>query len=67
MTETFEIREKVRCFTKFYDYQEKMWLPDEVLYFGESYVEPGKLLILWHGTVHAVPASDIYKIKGESE
>lgn len=60
----FEIREKVKCFTKFYDYQEKFWLPDEVLYFGDyDFAQKGTSIILWHGTTHVVPTKDIFKLQ----
>lgn len=62
--EKFEIREKVKVFTSFYNYQSRFWLPNEVLYIGEAKGDGlGYSIILWHGTLHIVPTKDIHKIK----
>jgi hypothetical protein len=60
----FEIREPVKVYTKFYPWQTKFWLPDEVLYFGNyDFAEKGTSIILWHGSTHIVKTKDIHKIK----
>lgn len=63
----FETLEKVRVYTKFYDYQDYFWLPGEVLYFWECFPEKDYSVIEWHGTAHKVPTKDIYKLENADE
>lgn len=63
MNKKFKINEKVRVYTKFYTWQKKFWLPDEVLYFGMYEKENNTAVISWHGTIHRVNFNHIYKVK----
>jgi hypothetical protein len=58
----FEIREPVKVITRYLGKFEYFLLPDECLFFGESYTKDNSYVILWHGTTHAVPKEDVYKL-----
>jgi hypothetical protein len=58
----FDIREKVKVVTRYLGKYEYFQLPDECLFFGDSYLDKSCYVILWHGTTHQIPKQDVYKL-----
>lgn len=61
----FKINEKVRVKTRFYKWQSRFWLPDEVLYYGMEDKKDKTAVISWHGTIHRIPIKDIFKMESK--